>query len=747
MGQCLCDPDAVGVATFIYYLTLIPLILLSIPIYISGTVRDSISHDPLPYVNVYTVTHKIGRSTDINGFFTLNLDTLPERIVFSFLGYKSETLSISKKSDIIPLVIYLSPQPIETKPILVEARKTRFHQQVGIGEVTLPLKIIKKTPQLVEYDLLRSIQSLPGVTFQVDFTTKFSVQGGSPQENKVLLDGIPLYNPYHLGSFFSVFDMDALRYFRFERAGFGAEYGNALSSVLEAYQKTGRTDRIHVSTSLGLLTSKTFLEIPISHTTSLILGGRRSYFDLLIPRLTEFQFPYYFYDFYCKLETPILRHARIKVAGFLNRDLFQLKDPLELFINWGNSGASIQLEYLKTNRRLNLTAALNEFRTSLNLGGGLIHINSPMRTGVIKTTLDFQLSEWKNTSGFTLEPINFAYRSRVQGMEFHLKNTTLVFGLFNIAKRRYRTWLLELGARLDGSFLKYNGKTYFTVYPDPRLRIKYFVSEQIGIKGAIGRYHQFLSAVVGREREELASFSYWVPLFGKFKPMESYHFVLGTEGITSFGDWSVEAYLKEITRTYKENPDVDPSNLEETLLKSGYGRAVGVDLYLRKDVGRIQGMANFNIGQTIAWFEDEPAQYLPWDRTLSTNINISFPFLWNTTLTTRWTYGTGTPYTGTVGILRFMHIGYSRKTEFSRYLYLFSYPYGLRLPPYHRLDLSIMKGFNIGKAKGTLRFEIVNLYNHRNIFLYYWDTSYNPPRLRNIGMLPILPSIAVSIKW
>ena len=741
------DPDCVGVAHFNNSIKMTTLLLLSIALYISGTVRDSTTHDPLPYVNVYTILHKSGTSTDLNGFFTLNIDTFPEYIVFSFLGFKPETLLIESENDIRPVTIFLAPKPIKTKPIVVEARRTRFHQEVGTGDITLPLNAIKKTPQLLESDLLRSIQSLPGVTFQVDFTSKFSVQGGSPQENKVLLDGIPLYNPYHLGSFFSVFDMDALRYFRFERAGFGAEYGNALSSVLEAYQKTGRTDRIHISTSLGLLTSKIFLEVPMPRRTSLIIGGRRSYFDILVPRLTDFRFPYYFYDMYGKLEKPLSPSSRIKVAGFLNRDIFRFIDPFQILINWGNSGASIQWEYLKTNKRLNLTAALNKFQTSLNLGGGLIEINSPMRTGLIKTTIDYRTSGWKNTLGFSVEPMHFAYRSSVQGMEFNLKNLTWVVGLYGVAKKQFGTWLVELGARLDGDFLKYKGKTYWSIYPDPRIRLKYFLSDRVAIKGALGRYHQFLAAVVGREREELASFSYWVPLFGKFQPMESYHFVVGAEGLVSFGDWSIEAYLKEITRTYEENPDLDPNNLEETLLVSGHGRAFGADAYIRKDIGSIQGMVSVSLGQAIGWFKDEPVHYLPWDRTFSADLSISTPFLWGTTVTTRWTYGTGTPYTGTVGIFRLMHIGYTGKTEFLRYSYLLSYPYGLRLPPYHRMDISIAKRFSIGKASGTFRLEVINLYNHRNIFIYYWDTSYNPPRLRDVGMLPVLPSLEVSIRW
>ena len=305
-----------------------------------GIVRDSVTTEVLPYANVYIPELNTGVSTDSRGFFIIPSVPADKKftIIVTYVGYlPKEVVTSIPKDKITRIDIYLVKSAVEMEDILVLGKR------VSAEEVTaqkIPMRDIESIPNGVETDVMRSIQFLPGVQSAGDVSARYYVRGGASNENLVLLNETPIYNPFHALGIFSVIDPDIINSIEFYRGGFGARYDGRLSSVMDIITKDGNRNNFGVTAAISQLTVKTALEGPIPNG-SFIVSGRKSYSNAILKKFTNNKnVPIDFYDasFKVNYSNPeFLPISKFTFFGFISKDIIDYNDKLHANYDWSNS--------------------------------------------------------------------------------------------------------------------------------------------------------------------------------------------------------------------------------------------------------------------------------------------------------------------------------------------------------------------------------------------------------------------------
>ena len=278
---------------------------------ISGFVSDSSSGEVLIGANVFLRETGQGMATDVNGYYIIQ-DIVPGNytIMVSYIGfdmYKQKTRLSDDESKKVN--INLVEQVVQLTEIEVTAEKLQRRNNIQPSKINLSPRMMKAAPALAEPDLFRTIQALPGVLTTSEFSTGLVIRGGNTDQNLIMLDGITVYNPSHLGGVFSNFIVDGVKEAELIKGAYNAEYGGRLSAVLNVISREGNKNEFKGKASLSLLSAQTTLEGP-SYKGAWVLSGRRTYFDLVLPKvlpdnIAENIPPYYFYDIETKINLDI----------------------------------------------------------------------------------------------------------------------------------------------------------------------------------------------------------------------------------------------------------------------------------------------------------------------------------------------------------------------------------------------------------------------------------------------------------
>jgi len=313
---------------------------------IHGFIRDNQTGEPLPYANVILPDLNRGAVSDIDGYFVISdLPVGTHTLIVSIIGYAKHIQSVQLAVNMdLRLDIRLNQEIIEGQTIEVSAEREKFKELVATSTVTLDRRAIEVAPSFVEADVFRALQLLPGVQSLNDFSSALYVRGSTPDQNLIMLDGITVYNPMHLGGIFSTFDTDAIKEAEFHAGGFPARYGGRLGSILNIVNREGNTEEVTGSANISLISSKLLVEgpLPTGHSKFLkgswMLADRRTYFDIIAntgwkylvrPRLSGWEqknapdrvIPYYFYDFQGKINLDIGSDHRLTWSSFYGDDV------------------------------------------------------------------------------------------------------------------------------------------------------------------------------------------------------------------------------------------------------------------------------------------------------------------------------------------------------------------------------------------------------------------------------------------
>ncbi|MCU7526713.1 MAG: TonB-dependent receptor, partial [Ignavibacteria bacterium] len=357
------------------------------PFTIRGLIYDEKTNERLEGAVVSSGDNASAMS-DKTGFFQLRLDRKAEKLKVKLVGYEEKNLVIDFDDESeVKLIIRLTPEPILLQGVTVTGE--HFTEEPVVNSYSIHPGDLSKVPQFIEADAFRAFQALPGVTTAADMSSQISVRGGNYDETLVFLDGIPVYNPYHLVGVFSMFNSDILQNERLYMSNYPVSYGGALSSVLELNSKQGNNERIKGSAALGLASAKIALDGPLWGGNFLI-SGRRTYFDFLTRMIMGIRFPYYFYDLYSKYVYPLSKNNLLTVSAFYSRDALGLDDD-KVFVaqkeipNWGNLFLNFSDEYfLKEKSSVELKAFMS--RASLGVNTQVFFTDYYHQMGTTDTT-------------------------------------------------------------------------------------------------------------------------------------------------------------------------------------------------------------------------------------------------------------------------------------------------------------------------------------------------------------------------
>lgn len=703
------------------------------------------------------------------------------------LGYADGSLDVEVRgAETLELDIRIARQAIQVEGIAVDAERSRervrFEELGGVTVRELNVAELKSVPGVAEADPVRAVQVLPGVITTSDFSASFHVRGGAQDQNLILLDGVPVFSPFHLGGFFSVFNADMVDRVELQSGGFAAEHGGRVSSVLQIETDPGSGD-FEVQSGISLLASRAAVSGGFPRSLANALGlanakwrgsARRSYFDVLMKPV--FEFPYHLTDLQGVIEGWTHSGDRVTLTTYTGQDVLDLSQldsgdfPLRIDWDWGNDLLGLRWTRARAGGgSLDVRVNASRYGTALSFPD---FNDTNFRSAINHTQLRVDLDTRPEPTlrlkvGAALERMAYDNLVETGGTEFASGNGTgLLVGSYAQASwSRSREWLVEVGLRLD------------TWSPDPgdavaelapRLAAKrFFHNGDMALKVAAGRYTQFLHSL--RDEDLPLGLDVWI-LAGERAPhVVSDQVQLGIEGYRDDDwYWALEGYARTFDGVVTFNPAEDPNDDLDDIL-AGEGLSYGADLLVRKETGDVTGWIALSYLIADRTFPDPLSPFVPqpdvtyppiFDRRVDVDFVLRYPLPYSWEGGLRWNFGTGVPYTRALGSYayyspqmgesggRLEWAGASSQTDdFGGYAVVLEDRNSSRYPSYHRLDLNMRKTFD--KSWGTLvpYVDLVNVYNQRNVLFYFFEYDNAPPTRSGISMFPILPTFGLEVRF
>ena len=556
---------------------------------ISGFVRNDVNGEPISYANVFLSNSSIGAATNSDGYFVMSEIPLGlYEINVTMIGYGVHNQEVDlSMGESIRLEIRLKEEAIQGTEVLVTAERQKFERSMESSQIALDLREINSAPAFVEPDVFRTLQMLPGVQTTSDFSSALYVRGSTPDQNLIMLDGIAVYNPYHLGGIFSTFNTDAIKEADFHAGGFPARYGGRMGAILNVINREGNTEKIRGSANVSLISSKALVEGPIPQWKGIkgswMISGRRTYIDKVVDALqlptgdkrsdgsdVYFQFPYFFYDYQIKANVDFNQDHRLTFTRFYGDDVldFSYKDPVETVSNenvtieqesqfgvdwpWGNQTNGLTWRWIVSPKIIAKTfLSSSRYRfdfdlsfqnrdtytytdsTVTNFIDFSWNIYDIIKDRTLESEIQYKLSnDHEITGGFQVRNIKFdlgiRYDIGTQDTSFNwnplsLKNTTRETSFF-IQDR----WEVSNKLKVRGGIRLTDYNLHKQFYLDPRLGLKYHFSDDIAFKANWGLYHQFLTTANNQD-ENLRLVELWLGIPEDKPASISEHLIGGVE--------------------------------------------------------------------------------------------------------------------------------------------------------------------------------------------------------------------------
>lgn len=741
---------------------------------IKGKVIDKSTKEPLIGATIVIPEKNTGTFTDAEGEFEINISDNVTRFKVAYIGFKDTTVFISNnKSTYFTIALtpaYKSLNEVEIVSSKEDPKEKVNNVQMGVDRISMAEA--KLLPAILgEVDILKVLQLKPGVKSGGEGTAGFFVRGGSNDQNLILVEHAPVYNPSHLFGFFSVFNSDAVNNVTLYKSGFPSQFGGRLSSVLDVEMRKSQADSISVQGGIGLLASRLSVNAPIiKRKLSILLSGRRTYADLITNSLNELNknnkdydpIPaYYFYDFNGIVDFKINSKNDLTLNGYFGNDFLKFKGGnFGANLIWGNRSATLDWKH-RFNSRLNVSTAYftsgylyrintSFSKTSLSLGSkiwdqGLVNnwsyfVNEKhtLKFGVSAIYHRFTVGEFGISSEFT----DIANGQNIEAGEFgaYLSHT------WKITK-----WLEVLSGLRNSTF---NNKNTTFNNIEPRLALKTNITKNSTIKASYARMYQYLH-LVSSSAASLPT-DVWYPSEEGISPQRSDQVSLGWHQAIAENKFftSIEGYYKWIDNAidFRDGAQLfaNPNLSKEFVF--GKGWAYGIEAYIEKKKGKTTGW----IGYTLAWSWRQfdkinygKAFHPRYDRRHDISVVVMHQLSKRLSLSGTWVYSTGNYATIAGGRFAFQDAlpnqinatpDYLRRNDF-------------QMPPTHRLDLGLVWKLRTKRYESDITFSLYNAYSRRNPFFIFYDevknedgqtTSFKPTL---VSLFPILPAITYNFKF
>ena len=746
----------------------------------TGTVRgfiyDKETGEPVLFSPVALSGTAFAVTTDVNGFYALTrVPPGKYRLIATSIGYDSVSVEVVIENDkVLSRQLYLKKTTINLKEVDVSAEKQVKTTQVQTSVTKITPREIKIIPSIGgDPDLAQYLQVLPGIIFSGDQGGQLYIRGGTPVMNKVLLDGMTIYNPFHSIGLFSVFDTDIMKNADIYTGGFGAEYGDRISSVMDIKTRDGNKKRIAGKLSASTFASKVLVEGPLKkqpenggNSSSFVLSYKNSYLDKTSPEIYDYVndgagLPFSFQDIYGKISLNGETGSKFNIFGFNFKDKANFQNIAD--IDWKSTGMGTNFVVVPkgSNILMDGVFAFSQYKIRQKESD-----DKPRSSAVNGFNLGMNFTSFLNRDEFRFGMEVLGFRTEFETYTTtdikreQVENTT-EFGAFFKYRISRKRFVLDPGIRIQ----YYASLAEFSL--EPRMGAKLNLTDKLRLKAAGGFYSQnLLSASSDRDVVNL----FYGFLSGPETLPESFRgeevntrlqkatdLIAGIEvDITSRIDLNVEVYQKWFTQLTNINRDkVYPDNgqfenqpdylVKDFIVEEGYSR--GVDVVLKYDYKRFYFWSVYSLG--FVRRSDEIREYAPhFDRRHNVNLLTSYTFGkkldWEINI--RWNYGSGFPFTKTGGFYEFLSLGDGLGTDPTTANGNLGTIYGPinegRLPDYHRMDASLKKTFALGKNSNLeMTGSVINVYNRANIF--YVDRI----RDKRVNQLPVLPALGVNMTF
>lgn len=767
---------------------------------IGGYIYDDDTGERLIGANIFETNSKNGAVSNNYGFYSLRV-TKGElaTIVISFLGYTAltEEINVAESQNLDFLLVSKSFELEEVE--LTATKNITIEKRNEIGVLSIPVDQIEMLPALGgEVDVLKALQLMPGVQAGDEGSSGLYVRGGSPDQNLVLLDDVPMYYVNHLGGFISTFNIDAISNVKLIKGGFPAHYGGRLSSVLDIRMKDGNMKEFEGSGMFGMVAAKLSIQGPIKKdTNSYMISARRMLYDLLTRPLSKISFEgislgYTFYDFNAKINHKFSEKDRVYFSTYLGNDRSIIRkkgeDPFKNTLEWGNNLAALRWNHVYNQKLFsNVTLSYTRYRFATETSGEFetagqtFESSQNFLSGIYdfgaKIDFEYYGSSWYklkfggNGIYHTFKPGATTIKERTDG-QISLNERRGSFDTFAWENSAYVENEINLGNRINTNLgfrtaiYHVNGKGYISY--EPRLLASLLVTKDMSLKAAYSKMqqnvHLLTNTGVGFPTD------LWVPATDKIAPQISEQWSAGIaksfqEGVYEF---SVEGYHKKMQNLigYKDGARFvgTTTNWEDLVESDGNGTSYGIELLLQKKEGQTTGWIGYTWSKTDRQFENlNNGKAFPYryDRRHDASVVVTHKLNKNVDLSATWVYGTGAAFTlplakyelpdGADGPL----IEEGDDSE----VFIYGERNANRMRSYHKLDI----GINFRKKKKwgerTLNLSLYNAYARQNPYFYYIDTvdvNYDDQgnqiddgrtAIFQQSLFPILPSISYSFRF
>ncbi len=767
---------------------------------ISGFIEDEKSGERMIGASIIEYPSQRGTVSNNYGFFSRTTMEGEVIIHISYVGYTSLTEKFDLKRD-TAIIWKLSPgMEIAEVKISANGLENKLNNsEVGVENINM--RSISTLPSLMgEGDIMRVMQYLPGIQFGTEASTGLVVRGGSPEQNLILLDGIPVYNSNHAFGLFSVFNSDAIKNLKLYKGGFPARYGGRLSSVIDVRMKEGNMKKIQGSVNIGLIASKITLEGPLLRDkVSFIISARRTYIDLFLPETGDSDIPgFHFYDINSKINYKLSQKDRLYLSFYLGNDEFteqeKYNDPYTTYKDrecnlavWGNKTSLLRWNHIYSSKLFsNLSLLFSEYGLKIKVDEkeksyyDYKYEATIYNSGITDLSANLDFDYYLNPSNDIKFGMNYIYHSfnpgklhKISEEYYYTAEGKIYPPTGNIDDKssndpiyahEFRTfiendftlrgWLYaNLGVHYSGFLVQ--GKYYSSL--EPRISVSFPLTNDLTIEGAYSRMRQYIHLLTHSSMGLPTDL--WLPVTPEVKPQYSNQYSFGlTYSRNAMYELNMEGYFKSLHQIYAYKEGVDylsTDNSWERNIELGSGRSYGIACTLRKQIGKLSGWFSYAYSKTDRQFEEVnfgksfPYKY---DRRNQVNTVAKYAFTENFSVNATWIYATGMAYSLSTAKYSslFNLYNWNAPDNPASYIDVYENRNNKRMPAYHRLDISVEHFKQRKRIARTWNLTVYNVYGRFNPYLIYWDEDkidYGTRKIKQVALFSVVPSISCRIEF
>ena len=765
---------------------------------ISGYIRNAGSGEDLIGANVWSARSAVGTGSNDYGFYSLTLPADTVRLQCSYVGHATQQATFVLSAD---TVINWNLTEEMLAEVIVSASNTQFVEEQTY-DMPVPTSVLLSMPTLLgEVDVLKSLQRLPGVQAGSDGGAALYVRGSSPDQNLILLDGVPVYNAMHLFGFFSVFNADAVNHVQFYKDGFPARYGGRLASVIDIHLKEGNRQEFQGSGSVGLLSTRLTLEGPLfSEKTSFLLSGRYAHLSPLTRLLTRIadteDIFYSFHDATAKINHTFSHRDQVYLSTYFGQDYYRTEDQYERApsddfnafqrnvseerIQWGNVTTALRWNHV-FNRQLfsNLTLTYSRYRFELNesahafwKGEDVVDQNTDekgQRTSGIRdwaAKVDFDYWPYPrhhvrfggNMIWHTFRPGTARYTFR----EDERLVTDTIYGAPLISNIEGGLFIEDevqllpsvnanIGLHLAG--FQVDQRSYLAW--QPRLSLHYQPSTATHWQASYTRMAQFIHLATNLALSLPSDL--WLPSTQRVAPETAHQWTLGYQRTLRSYTVQAETYYKTLQNVveFKEGGFSFYESVFnwENRVASGRGRSYGIEMMAQRTAKRLNGWLSYTLSRSERQFDEvNGGNWFPFKYDRRHEVDVGGIFHWKDHINVSFGWGLATGFALTLPTVTFAERGLAPDDNYwDNNLVVYGTRNSQRARATHRLDVSI--AFRKTKRWGerTWEFGIYNIYSRKNPFsIDFYQNEYGKNSGINFyetSLFPILPSVSYQFKF